>query len=61
MPFEIGRNDITKMKVDAIICNGNRDLKKRDGVCAAVFTATGPQPAKFCAPFHCEASAIVTI
>ena len=48
MPFEIVRNDITKMDVDAIVCNGNRHLKKSSGVCGAVFSAAGPQLEEYC-------------
>jgi len=59
MPYVIVRNDITKMKVDAIVCNGNRSLEKRDGVCGAVFTAAGPRLEKHCAPLSCETGAVV--
>ncbi len=59
MPFEIVRNDITKMQVDAIVCNGNRDLEKRDGVCGAVFAAAGPQLEKHCAPLSCDTGMVV--
>ncbi len=48
MPFEIIRNDIAKMQVDAIVCNGNRHLEKTTGVCGAVFTAAGPQLEEYC-------------
>lgn len=48
MPFEIIRNDITKMKVDAIVCNGNSKLIARDGVCGQVFVAAGPELTDAC-------------
>ena len=62
MPFEIVRNDITKMEVDAIVCNGNRRLEKSDGVCGAVFKAAGGHLEKECASLpRCDtAAAMVT-
>ena len=48
MPFEIIRNDITKMKVDAIVCNGNSKLIAHDGVCGQVFLAAGPELTDAC-------------
>lgn len=41
MSFSIVRNDITKMKVHAIVNAANTDLKIGGGVCGAVFNAAG--------------------
>ncbi len=43
MPLKLVRNDITKMKVDAVVNVANTALKMGRGVCGAIFSAAGAQ------------------
>ncbi len=51
MPFAIVKQDITTMKVDAIVNAANTDLLEGGGVCGAIFQAAGSRPMQqACAP-----------
>ncbi len=56
MALEIVQNDITKLRVDAIVNAANSGLLRGGGVCGAIFAAAGAeQLEKACAKIgHCD-------
>lgn len=63
MPFQIIRNDITKVEVDAVVNAANPRLKMGAGVCGAIFKAAGEHELQNAcdAIGHCdEGNAVIT-
>ena len=61
--IEIHRNDITRLKTDAVVNAANSGLQMGGGVCGAIFRAAGPEPLQAAcdAIGHCHTgSAVIT-
>ncbi len=61
MPLQIIRDDITRVKADAIVNAANSGLKEGGGVCGAIFAAAGAEPLQAAcdAIGHCDVSQAV--